>query len=423
MDVARARQNENLNPICPRLRRLKWEDEKPSTLKWITSFLHPGLTDVMVAFNQFRDEDLWYNVAKYLPKLARCSNLRSLHLAGYLDGDPVPPVFFSDLRSLSKLESFTCECGDVELDGLVELSYLSALQSIAIDLCSDGPPGRMLRPLPKMFNLKKASVTVDFFHLAIVFLNVIHPSPIKQLCIEIKNNDDCGESSIFREFSMGLQSHTHWPLTCLEIEALDSSWDEDLPRLDPHALEPFLDCGNLEIVKIRLHLAMLMVDDKMLLRMTTAWPNLKHFALGLLENSRQFSKVTVKGLRAFQKCPNLESVELAFNATAGAILDHNALPPAQAACNSKLKTLDVLNTIVLKPRPLAAALLDIFPNLEKIDAWGNFDDEDESEELIHTLWAVCNDIYQCLKALRKQTRCKQSKLETDDPHCTVPIKY
>ncbi|KZP21456.1 hypothetical protein FIBSPDRAFT_717136, partial [Athelia psychrophila] len=98
-----------------------------------------------------------------------------------------------------------------------------------------------------------------------------------------------------------------------------------------------------------------------------AWPRLEHLALGPFHGCRWPSKVTVEGLRAFQSCPNLKRVELALDATIATTPDD--LSRSGGLCNKSLSTLDALQSTISDPRSLAAALMDMFPNLEQIEAW------------------------------------------------------
>ncbi|KAF7985996.1 hypothetical protein HWV62_41314 [Athelia sp. TMB] len=397
-----ANSDPNAKTIFARLRRLKWNDANQSTSPWLIHFLHAGITDLEVKFSDHLLMNVFGGHSANQPdvdQIPRYTNLRSLKIWGSSGREVTLPSTFHN--SLPELQSFTC-WSDQNMQGFSELSHLPTLQSIDIELNSSNFPSTQPDSLPKIRNLRQATVSVNSLVTARNFLKVIHSSPLNHLSIEFDEYDP--KSPISWKLFAGLHIRIQGLLTFLQIGHLaDDYIDNSDPALDPRMIEPLLDCGNLKILKFNVHLSMDMANDGLLLRMTTAWPNLEHLSLGLKGVSRS-SHITVEGLCAFQNCPSLEVAELPFNTESN--MSYDTLPPQRAACSLKLKKLYAFQSTIPNPRSLAAALLDMFPNLEEIegsepeDPDMEYDDGDSIE--LHESWAECQENYKWFKAYQNR---------------------
>ncbi|KAF7985997.1 hypothetical protein HWV62_41316 [Athelia sp. TMB] len=398
--IPEANSDHNPKSIFAKLRRLKWDNTNSSTSPWLIHLLHAGITDLEVKFSHHLLMDVFGGHSANQPhadQIPRYTNLRSLEIWGSSSSDVTLPSTFHN--SLPKLQSFTCQ-PELDLQGLAELSHLPTLQSIEIALF----PSTQCDFLAEIRNLRHATVSVDSLGRAGDFLKVIHSSPINHLSIEFEAYNP--KSSIAKTLFTGLHIRTPGLLTFLQIGHISAEhWDYSNSALGLRMIEPLLDCGNLKTLKFNVHLSMKRVNDRLLLRMTTAWPNLEHLSLGLKGVSSS-SKVTVEGLRALQNCPSLEVAELPFNTESN--MSYDTLPPQRAACSLKLKKLYAFQSTIPNPRSLAAALLDMFPNLEEIagsepeDPDMEYDDDDSIE--LHDSWAECQETYKWFKAYQNRGR-------------------
>lgn len=396
--------------ICHKLRKLEWNETKWSSSEYMSIFLGPNVVAVEADLDHEASASTPVQQVAALAQIHSLSpNLISLIISdGGLDSDSTLAQELHTLAlNLGKLEHITCWSIPWITNGAVldKLARLPALKTIGMLCMEDSALLGIHLPSQPFCGLVEANISVASLEAASAFIRLVLTSPLKRLSVRSQGPPSL---SAVREFFGVLKLSEHRLLTSIDVASTSSVppeiGDEEPPRLDPIVLESLLEYTSLESVVIDPCLSMHDVDNDLLKRMADAWPALHQLGLGLFHGCRWPSKVTVEGLRAFRSCPNLDRVALALDATIST--SPGDLPQSGGLCNTKLNTLDALHSTISNPRSLAAALMDMFPNLENIGAWDGYEEDDEHEIEQQRLWNECRECYKWFVAIRKLAKGK-----------------
>jgi hypothetical protein len=67
-------------------------------------------------------------------------------------------------------------------------------------------------------------------------------------------------------------------------------------------------------------------------------------------------------------CCHFQQLSIAINAS---VIDHTLNTPPNAACNTRISELNLHASFIQNAHAVAAFLLDVLPNVRKIDSWNN----------------------------------------------------
>lgn len=181
-------------------------------------------------------------------------------------------------------------------------------------------------------------------------------------------------------------------------------------RLTALDVEPLFACDKLDALSLELHCSMGELDDRFLLVLAKALPKLRHlgFPTYTYSSSRYaaLSRFTPIGmLYLAQHCPYLEWIGLPVNEH---LVDWTGKATGDIRA-SRVRCL-VLGHTPLRShviKDMALFLSAVFPDLEKIVAWGKHQPADDSSA--HA-WKDVIELYDYGHTIRKQERAWMLKL-------------
>lgn len=378
-------------PFLPRLEIFVWShDAVPADCKeYFDLFLAPSVVDFTLETHSSdydehprrSDDDL---KLERLPTF--CPKLEQLHLS--LSGGVALRAHLPDIvRPLKNLRVLSCQFEHTSfsrdlLHALSSLPALEELQLVAgiyplnqdvllIDTLPDSAPDIEL-PTLRLLALEGTSITSCAMVLETLKLPALDT-------IEVEAPMQSAEA--FRALLEDLN-------TCCRQDSLksirvidDSVYDLDLLGVAHPVqvaydvikpLEKFRYAEKLEL-NCRFDL-----DDADIEQVANAWPDLRELYLGRDGwYSSAPTSVTMVGLAALvDRCRKLEEMDLAFNASDPADFD----PRDLRYRNDRIERLGVANSLVLgDPEKLAARLLALFPNLNRIDSASSVADDWDCE--------------------------------------------
>ena len=140
------------------------------------------------------------------------------------------------------------------------------------------------------------------------------------------------------------------------------------PDIEGYMLQPILSFENLQDITISIH-HMFRIDNNFIEAAAKSWPRLRNLKLGIdgwgsdIWGGR--SDITLTGLASLARhCPDLTSLAIVIDAT---VVDDVLDIPVS---NTKLNALNLGDSIIQSPTPVAGYLFRIFPYLTSVYAWG-----------------------------------------------------
>ncbi|KAJ7929603.1 hypothetical protein B0H13DRAFT_1964083 [Mycena leptocephala] len=275
---------------------------------------------------------------------------------------PLISSFVKDLPCLVSLDVPSLD--DVALAHLAQLPSLNTLTigSHHPVASSFQPPAESI-PFPALTRL-----TLPTMVAAISLITRLSGCSLEKFTIPC--NKIWPTTDVARQFYSTLAthcSHSYWQPATLNAD------QPHIYSIDGGVIEPLFSFSNLVSVSLS-HPLGFDFDDTTILRLARTWPHIKY--LTLKGRPRHMpSRVTLEGLCAFAKhCPNLETLEMTFDAT--------------VKVAATLSVLSVALSPIRKPRRVAKFLSAIFPRLTDIETLyeeildDRTDDEDDDEDVV-----------------------------------------
>jgi hypothetical protein len=303
--------------------------------------------------------------------------------------DKATPLISSFVKDLPCLVSL-----DVPLLDDVALAHLAQLPSLnTLTIGSHHPVASSFQPPAESIPFPALTrLTLPTMVAAISLITRLSGCSLERFTIPC--NKIWPTTDVARQFYSTLATHcSHSSLQRIFIagDAGDIGKPATLNADQPHiysidggVIEPLFSFSNLVSVSLS-HPLGFDFDDTTILRLARTWPHIKY--LTLKGRPRHMpSRVTLEGLCAFAKhCPNLETLEMTFDATVVPKIRRNG---KKRKSQHTLSVLSVALSPIRKPRRVAKFLSAIFPRLTDIETlyeeilYDRTDDEDDDEDVV-----------------------------------------
>lgn len=369
-------------------------------------FLGPNIKEL--------DVNMGYPQPSYTENAAALAAIQSecphLYTFAYISGGELGPDITKPLTnlagSLHALRWFHCgHQVKVGKEVLAQLALLPALKRLNIAICE--PETLQISSTRENFpHLENLCLFVSGLALATGFMGILHTPAFKEVDVDVAVENVPPSSSMLRQFFVAL--HTHCIPRMLTHIAVHQSDDQEYAEgdeyhvLDAQTIESLMEFPNLQAVKIGTCISIERVDDGLLKRMVSAWPDLRTLNLATFNGRRWPSKVTISGLMMLSGCPNLHSLSIGFDARMPNLISEYR--PGMGVINAAVSWLDAAQSPITHPRALAAILSDIFPNLHSITAWTYYDEDVPAEAEQRQHWMEVSESYRWFTAIRNQER-------------------
>ena len=246
--------------------------------------------------------------------------------------------------------------------GLVDLASMPALQIMALDVSDlmDDSTSLSLpqHAFPALRSLKLTG------KLATAFLDALPSCELED--IEINFAYAVNEAPLMTRFFQVLHERcSHQSLTRIEIDFGTSVVPTRLLDIESDMLLLLLSFTNLQDMIIRSY-HLFKLDNDFVEAAAKAWPHLCILQLGHggWGWGGQSTNVTLAGLIPLARhCPDLTKLCIVVDAT---VVDHSM---DILVSNTKLDVLDLGDSVIDEPAPVAAFLSEIFPHLTSISSW------------------------------------------------------
>jgi hypothetical protein len=316
-------------------------------------------------------------------------------------GDPLMPHISTALCGLLHLS--TVECPEIALTRAA-ISHLAALPNLReVDIRLPNILGSIKSLLQSPFPaLTHLTLNCENITPAIEFVRtLIQPASLVSFSVWVE--DFPSSTQLAQIFSLLLAHSSPEHLTYLHVKHPEyiTYGDHSPPLLDAHSLNPLLKFSNLESLVIETEGSIAAFDDNHLEVMATSWPKLRQLWLTPSSGNTSPSQCTLRGILALARhCPNLMSLGIVFQASAD--ISWNGRPGGGII--SHMHSLEVGRSPISDPHVVASFLSDIFPGLESIVAWENYDPDDQIETKNYDQWKETVQLFHSYVVIRNEER-------------------
>ena len=387
-------------PLLPNLREIFCIDTEGHTLWNIYPFLPSKL--VCFTLRVHRPPDLATMTILSALKVKSPHIQQFCVVNGRSYEDQLAPPVSSSLCGL--LHLCTVECAQVALtrEAILHLAFLPNLREVDIRVADDqiNIKSSVHSSFPA---LRRLTLNCESMTTAIEFVkSMVQSASLTSftVCVE----DPPSSVQLGRIFSLLSAQSSFVHLTDIHFchPEFIGYGEDSLPLLDAHDFEPLLKFTHMESIAIETECSIANFDDELLKAMATSWPNLRHLCLTNGWGESFPSRCTLRGiLHLGQHCPNLMSLRIVFQASAEICWNGR---PGGGVVNERLETLEVVQSPIADPRPVASFLSDVFPRLTSIVAWDNLNPEDPTEVGNRKRWQEAIQLYDDFVAIRNEER-------------------
>ncbi|KAJ7487115.1 hypothetical protein FB451DRAFT_1554194 [Mycena latifolia] len=354
--------------LLPNLAHLSWDTNDPVFFPYIRLFLGPKITSINITldgpaarlailpmlasrypslsgFELVMNEG--FKAHRHLRIDATSSMIRALTVVQSLSVQYLEPAVCRHLASLDSLTSLSVCVGDwLFTDELTQSTE------------------------PMFSSLRVLELRESRSDLCTEFIGMLSYPLLSRLTIS--TNGPPTEDEALALFSTIYHRFPHPTLTVLDVHlgrCVRGVVTSSVDTIPSAALQPLLAFSNLSKVAISVPF-LLSLDDAFVEEMAMAWPRLEELAL--TRSQREVptpSSVTVPALAAFARhCPTLSTLTIPVSGGFPPDWDHARRP---SDTQQALSLLDVLDSPITAPIPVAAYLSCVFPNISLIK-WDGF---------------------------------------------------
>lgn len=395
--------------LLQNLRQIHWTriGAEDNHLLFANCFLSLQINTVQLSLVQFGQDTRYVAVAGAFDAIAaKCPNTQSLCITGCRTSRLCGKLS-ALLRQMHNLHVVNLSGSSLNHQGFSHLGSLPHLRELHVTIYDDAHQAEGLDNVTEhpFRCLSEFYLEVPYLMHAAKIIDTFVSTPLRKVKIQVTY---ISVSSELEQFFVALTKHCI-SSQILEIVVSDEHEDSELglADIDPcdalelHHIQPLFELSNLESLSLRAQLDPCHIDNAAVDAMVKAWPKLRYLDLSTCYGGRWPSKVDIDGLVIFAACHQLSALGLVINAstvTDGITLE----PPGNGISCNTLHSLILGQSPIQHPKPVAAVLSNIFPNLAQIDAWDWFDEESAEEQVQHSLWQQCLDFRTCFVAIRNQ---------------------
>ncbi|KAJ7625503.1 hypothetical protein FB45DRAFT_67399 [Roridomyces roridus] len=325
--------------LSPKITRINVElDPAPAYLPLVPLFgaKCPSLTSICLRYRGGRVEAPYHLRAR-----AASTLIQSLDKIRHLTAGPIDVAACGHLMSLPELKSLAVHVHEILMPEVSSESTFRYLESLEICVARPALAFNFLPALSKACPLNNLQIGLEEATAL--------ESEARQLCTVIV---DCSPTSV-ESLSVDFGQYS-------DAAAVSS----DLYTVVPATLRPLLALTELVTINVTVPFG-LCLDDAFVSEMAAAWPLVQHLTLRrpyVLGEPSPPSLVTVSSLTVFAlRCPDLRSLAIPLSDTPPEPVEEppQSLRPKQTV----LTLLEVMDSHIQKPFPVAAYLSSVFPNI------------------------------------------------------------
>lgn len=147
---------------------------------------------------------------------------------------------------------------------------------------------------------------------------------------------------------------------------------ESPSAIDQTTIQPLLAFSNLSVLELRFKNVPFRMGNQIVREMATSWPRLRVLVLGSYNTGGWFlsSEITPSGLVPLLRLPCLTMLSISINASAVDVTE-DVTAPEPTEVNTKLRYLNLQDSIIDDATRVAAFLSKFTPNLKTITSWDN----------------------------------------------------
>ncbi|KAF7968954.1 hypothetical protein HWV62_28799 [Athelia sp. TMB] len=250
--------------------------------------------------------------------------------------------------------------------------------------------------------LKRLEVDCTTFR-AISSLIRMLKSPLETATFQV-NDGVLEPQELARTFEMMKLHILHPHLRSIHVAACRSRIEPQGAFIGENVLQPLLVFSNLSLIDLYIT-APMELGDTIVREMASAWPRL---SVLILSSGGYFlkSSITLVGLIPLFRLPHIHHISIAIkNSTIDPAADLASLKTQK----SKLRLLDLQNSIIDEVGPVAALLSKFAPNLRRILSWGqtvsdNAGMNPESAKKYRQRWTEVARLVPVIAAVRREER-------------------
>lgn len=358
--------------VFPNTRFLYWKTAECSALKYLPKlFLAPTILHIIVEVDSIPGWKIWTALVNHIA--SACPLLERLELTCHtgLMNDGMAEKDSSSLPGIALLKHLRhIDVGELPLteQALNDLGGLPSLQYLSCKLPTDVQTLGMQLPDPNSCFTSLLSVKLRVEKITphiLACLKILQPREWAEITFTMLLPNTEQYSDLLGVFCTGKHAGT---LEALRVEARSMARfpsGQYAPPVAGGALFPTRGAPNLR--ELRLVGASFMITDDELQRLAQGWPRLQVLALEHRHREREYSCLTVSGLRWLALCPSLEHACLEFDAR---VLDSRKVQALLDGLTSMcpLKRLTPCRSPVANPLGVAAFLCELFRGLEYVTA-------------------------------------------------------
>ncbi|KAI5887435.1 uncharacterized protein SCHCODRAFT_02515603 [Schizophyllum commune H4-8] len=402
-------------PLLPKLRHLSWVPG-PSSLSFITMFLHPGITTLRLYMAGAPEAGrlLASSLVPRLPTL--CPSIQVFEFHGHDDFAPVFTLFYSPSDATSRWNELR----------VLDLPYLHGSDIQCIASCSrlaslrirglpeDFPKCGMLIAQPAFVSLRTLELEPQAMHLATSFFEslqlALRLESLKVKCKEIKKA--CHWKALLLSIARTCDPDTLQRLTIKGYGKYTEDPEPDVPDWYLTALS-FDVASHLLTFRNLTHLVLrswggFVFEDEHFDSLAQAFPDLQHLELLEEDESHRHEASIYALIPLARHCPRLHFLAMDFHADDYTYEEHET----RGVCQRALTWLDVRYSAITSARVTAALLSAIFPRLACVSSEGYMPDREDMRgpdpDLVHTRrerkrkWAQVDRMLPMLRFVRAQ---------------------
>lgn len=388
------------------LRRLTWRPTEGNLLFFVNTIITPHLTTLHLDLIRVAKGDHVAVAGAFDAIGARCQNIEVLSITGCFT-----PRLSSHLSILLRKLRNICvvDLRQSRLDhhAFSYLGSLPHLRKLHISILDQSHANEVIGNAKQHAFRSLWEFTLNVLHLPLAtkLIKTFALTPLTKVEIQVLA---APTSSDMQNLFSALVEHC---VPSQIVEVILSNYDnarggelftEMVPDgfLERRSIQPLFGLPNLESLKIEGQMDPRHIDNAVVKEMVTAWPKLRHLDLLTSYGGIWPSNVDIDGLAMFAACRQLDTLGIPINASSIADDIPLDLPGNGIPCKC-LRFLTLGRSPIRYPKPIAAVLSDIFPNLTKIEAFEDFNEEEE-DQLQHDLWQECIKLYSWFMHIRKR---------------------
>lgn len=302
------------SPLLPNLRDLLWCDLKPSGIRYLNLFVHPGLVtfSALVISNPLLLSDIFTYLAQSAP------GLRHLRISPGIDEHRGLVV----LSALTKLLQSLTGLKELSLKAPVCTDTLSLLAQLPrLEVLSARVPSHLIIPsrnaagdLTRFPSLRKLTIHAEQLDDVVFLLDIVESDDLHELVLQV--NQQPTKSSLEQFFSCATRHRSLQILNIMIIRAASQSPASHIQKSAMYVMGTSSIRKLFRLTKLS-HLILpqmpIEVDDQLLYDAASAWPHIRRLCLGTMARLDN-TDVSLNAIRwLITSCKNISELALAFN--------------------------------------------------------------------------------------------------------------